>query len=130
MATLVNSGFDPAELVARLSVAPRGISADSRLVRPGEVFAALNVPATCAATSPLPHGVSTDMRIPACVLPTAVATMSALTSPYVSTFCRRPRAASARLWPNGSSTLITRVSSPGQMNRRDFAVPYAAIVPW
>jgi len=40
MATLVNSGFDPAELVARLSVVPRGISADSRLVRPGEVFAA------------------------------------------------------------------------------------------
>ena len=40
MATLVNAGFDPAELVARLSVVPRGISADSRLVRPGDVFAA------------------------------------------------------------------------------------------
>jgi len=46
MATLVNSGFDPAELVARLSVAPRGISADSRLVRPGEVFAAYRGQAT------------------------------------------------------------------------------------
>jgi UDP-N-acetylmuramoyl-L-alanyl-D-glutamate--2,6-diaminopimelate ligase len=40
MATLSTPGFDAAALVARLSVVPRGITADSRLVRPGEVFAA------------------------------------------------------------------------------------------
>ena len=40
MATLVTRGFDPAALLARLSLVPRGITADSRLVRPGEVFAA------------------------------------------------------------------------------------------
>jgi len=40
MAALITPGFDPAALLARLSLAPRGITADSRLVRPGEVFAA------------------------------------------------------------------------------------------
>ena len=40
MATVVTPGFDPAALLARLSPAPRGITADSRLVRPGDVFAA------------------------------------------------------------------------------------------
>ena len=40
MATLVTRGFDPAALLARLSLVPRGITADSRTVRPGEVFAA------------------------------------------------------------------------------------------
>ena len=40
MATVVTPGFDPAALLARLSLAPRGITADSRLVRPGDVFAA------------------------------------------------------------------------------------------
>ena len=40
MATVLTPGFDAAALVARLSMAPRGITADSRLVRPGDVFAA------------------------------------------------------------------------------------------
>ena len=40
MATLATPGFDPAALLARLSLVPRGITADSRLVRAGEVFAA------------------------------------------------------------------------------------------
>jgi UDP-N-acetylmuramyl-tripeptide synthetase len=40
MATLLTPAFDPAALVARLSVIPRGITADSRSVRVGDVFAA------------------------------------------------------------------------------------------
>ena len=40
MATLITPGFDPAALIARLALSPRGITADSRLVSPGKVFAA------------------------------------------------------------------------------------------
>jgi UDP-N-acetylmuramyl-tripeptide synthetase len=40
MATLLAPEFDAAAVVARLSIVPRGITADSRRVRPGGVFAA------------------------------------------------------------------------------------------
>jgi UDP-N-acetylmuramyl-tripeptide synthetase len=40
MATMLAPAFDPAALLARLSVAPRGITADSRSVGAGDVFAA------------------------------------------------------------------------------------------
>ena len=40
MATMLSPGFDPAALVTRLAVVPRGITADSRCVRAGDVFAA------------------------------------------------------------------------------------------
>jgi len=40
MATVLSTEFDAAELLARLSVSPRGITTDSRRVREGDVFAA------------------------------------------------------------------------------------------
>ena len=40
MATVLATEFDTAALLARLSVTPRGITTDSRLVRPGDIFAA------------------------------------------------------------------------------------------
>jgi UDP-N-acetylmuramyl-tripeptide synthetase len=40
MASVLATEFDTAALLARLSVTPRGITTDSRLVRPGDIFAA------------------------------------------------------------------------------------------
>jgi hypothetical protein len=77
-------------------------------------FAALKAPKSRVCTSPLPQGVATDSTMPCAFVWSALAVTSPPAKPYVNTLRRASRAASTRLWPNGSSTLITLRESPGQ----------------